>query len=133
AVDQCAGPARPEDVGIDAVATLFRDDNGKLFAEDSFLVQTKAASVRKIEYEGEELDWLRSLKLPFFWLSVELATTTIELWSIIRASGHPNFRSRRSVALCIDERPFDLVGDEMHVWLEKPILRWTPADAATQS
>lgn len=59
---------RPEDVGIDAVATVFRPDNHRLIAEDSFLVQVKAASIRKIQYGGEQLDWLRTLKLPFFWL-----------------------------------------------------------------
>ena len=123
---------RPEDVGIDAVATVFRPDNDRLIAEDSFLVQVKAASIRKIQYGGEQLDWLRTLKLPFFWLSVDLASTTIELWSMIRAAGHSNFRDRKSVTVYFDERPFDISSDEMHVWLEKPILRWTAADAASQ-
>jgi hypothetical protein len=123
---------RPEDVGIDAVATMFRRDKDRLIAEDSFLVQAKAASSRKIRYVGGQLDWLRALKLPFFWLSVDLATTTVELWSTIRAAGHPNFPDRQAVTIYLDERPFDISGDEMHVWLEEPILRWTPADASDE-
>src|SRR5262249_29861352 len=33
----------------------------------------------------------------------------------------------------LDERKFDLSGDEMHVWLSRPILRWTPTDAADRA
>src|SRR6185437_17013963 len=72
---------RPEDVGIDAVTTLFRPENKRLFAEDSFLVQVKAESVRHIKYCGEQLEWLRA-KLPLFWLSLDLANATAELWSM---------------------------------------------------
>ncbi len=70
---------RQEDIGFDAVATLFRADKDRLFAEDTFLVQVKASSVRKIEYAGEQLDWLRKLNLPIFWLSVDLANSNFEM------------------------------------------------------
>jgi len=37
---------RPEDIGLDAIATLLRLDNdGNFYAEDSFVVQLKADSV----------------------------------------------------------------------------------------
>jgi hypothetical protein len=121
---------RPEDVGVDAVATLTRREGRRLFAEDSFLVQVKSASVRKIRFKGKELDWLRALRLPFFFLSVDLAATSLELRSIIHAASHSNFRDRGSVTMYLDETKFDLKGDEMFVWLGPPILRWTPADAA---
>jgi hypothetical protein len=121
---------RTEDIGIDAVATLFRRETHRLIAEGSFLVQAKAASVRKIEYKGEALDWLRTLSLPMFWMSVKLATTTVELWSMAMATTHPNFRNRKSVTMYLDDHKFDLDCDEMHVWLGHPILRWTPTDAA---
>jgi hypothetical protein len=121
---------RPEDVGFDAVATLTRRDGRRLFAEDSFLVQVKAASVRTIEFKGKALDWLRALKLPLLLLSVDMATTTLELRSFARAFTHPNYRDRTGVTFFLDETPFDLPGEEMRVWLGPPLLRWTPADAA---
>ena len=120
---------RPEDVGIDAVAILFRREIHRLIAEDSFLVQVKAASVRSIKYEAEELQWLRALTLPFYWMSVDLATTTVELWSMINASNHPNYQDWKSLTLYLDATASASTIDEAHVWLEKPILRWTPAQA----
>lgn len=121
---------RSEDAGVDGIATLFRRSGRKLVAEDSFLVQVKAASQRTLKFEGESLEWLRSLRLPYYVLSVDLATTTMELRSIVRASQHPNYRDRESVTMNLDETPFKLADEEMHVWLREPILRWTPADAA---
>jgi hypothetical protein len=123
---------RPEDVGVDAVATLFKREGRRLLAEDSFLVQVKSASVRAIEFEGDALNWLRNLKLPFCFLSVDLRNTVLELRSVINASGHPNYRDRKKITMFLDETPFDLVGDEMQVYLGPPILRWTPADAADE-
>jgi hypothetical protein len=121
---------RPEDVGVDAVATLIKRNGRQLLAEQSFLVQVKSSSVRAIEFREGSLDWLRSLALPFFLLSVDLTTTTLELRSIVNASSHPNYRDRKVVTLYLDETPFDLSGDRMGVWLGPPILRWTPAEAA---
>jgi hypothetical protein len=120
---------RQEDVGVDAVATLTRREDGRrLVAEDSFLVQVKAASVRSMPFEGESLEWLRALRLPLYLLSVDLATTTLELRTLSRASSHPNFRDRKSVTLFLDETPFTISGENMHVWLGPPILTWKPAD-----
>lgn len=40
-----ADVARPEDVGIDAIATLLRrDEDGNSYAEEGFLVQLKSSS-----------------------------------------------------------------------------------------
>src|SRR5208282_5102428 len=105
---------RTEDIGIDAVATLFRRETDKLFAEGSFLVQVKAVSRRKIEYTGEQMDWLRALTLPFYWMSVDLASTTVELWSMSHATVHPNFRDWKAVTLCLDETASKTSG---YVWL----------------
>jgi hypothetical protein len=50
---------RTEDIGLDAIATLLRLDNdGNLYAEDSFVVQLKADSVTSIQYQDHELEWL---------------------------------------------------------------------------
>ncbi|HMP03771.1 MAG TPA: hypothetical protein PKC45_14835 [Gemmatales bacterium] len=124
---------RSEDVGADAIATLVQRRGRRLLAEESFLVQVKAASVRIIEFRGEALDWLRALRLPLYLLSVDLATPTLELRSTVRASGRLNYADRTSVTMYFDERPFDMPGDDMHVWLGPPILRWTPADAADRA
>lgn len=121
---------RTEDVGADAVATLTKREGRRLIAEDSFLVQVKAASVRKLEFKDESLSWLRALRLPFYLLSVDLATSTLELRSIINACGHTDYPDCTSVTMYLEDTPFDLTDWEMHVWLGQPILRWIPTDAA---
>src|SRR4051812_47864665 len=72
---------RTEDVGLDGVATLLRDDGeGMLIAEDSFYVQFKSASVRTIAYKDQEAKWLRELKLPLFIGSVDRNAARISLF-----------------------------------------------------
>lgn len=124
---------RPEDVGVDAVATLFSRVGRGLIAEDSFLVQVKAASARTIEFKATSLDWIRALRLPYYLISVDLATSTVDLHSTIHATGHANFRDLKSVTMHLDETPFSLVDWEMHVFLGAPILRWKPADCADKA
>lgn len=78
---------RPEDFGLDGVATLLReDDSGLLYAEDSFYVQFKSASVKSIPYEGHEADWLQNLKLPLFIGSASMADGTLSLYPTVRLS-----------------------------------------------
>lgn len=121
---------RPEDVGADAVATLIRQEGRRLFAEDSFLVQSKAASVRSLGFKEEHVNWFRSLTMPYYLLSVDLATTTCELRTTIRVTGHPNFGSLKTITMYLDSTDFKITCDDMHVWLGPPILRWQAADAA---
>ncbi len=72
---------RPEDVGIDAVATLFRLEGDLLVAEDSFYVQLKSSSEKSIRYKtATQVAWLQGLKLPFMIGSVDKATATIALF-----------------------------------------------------
>jgi len=49
---------RTEDTGVDAVCTLLKPAGQFLIAEDSFLVQIKAASVRVVEFRGDTYGWL---------------------------------------------------------------------------
>jgi hypothetical protein len=123
---------RPEDVGVDAVATLFRREGRALLAEDSFFVQIKTASVRTVVFEGDELNWLRMLKLPIFFLSVNVEQASLELRSIARAMEHPNFFDRRCIEMQFD-RPTsafpDITNDKLVVWLGPPILQWKFSDA----
>src|SRR5256885_10736823 len=73
-----ADVTRPEDVGLDAIATLLRrDSDGNCYAEDSFLVQLKADSVRTLRYRDHQLDWLVSQMQPLFIGLVSLANSQI--------------------------------------------------------
>ncbi len=83
---RCAAVAhvpQTDDVGIDAVATLFRRHcSRKLLAEQAFYVQFKAASVRTIDYRDEvEVRWLKELQLPFFVGSVSVEDASMSLYT----------------------------------------------------
>src|SRR5436305_1267738 len=70
--------ARPEDVGLDAVANLLRRDaDGNCYAEDSFLLQLKAESVTSLEYKDHELTWFLGQTQPMFIGRVSLARSEI--------------------------------------------------------
>lgn len=78
---------RPEDVGIDAIATLLREGPDRmLVAENSFYVQLKKSGERKISYAGEAIRWLKALKLPFFVGIVRLEDAAIDLYGTHRLS-----------------------------------------------
>ncbi len=80
-----ASVPRPEDTGIDAVATLLRKDpKNLLIAENSFFVQLKSYSGRTVEYANHEVDWVKNLKLPFFIGSVCKEQASIDLYSTHR-------------------------------------------------
>src|SRR5262245_14941644 len=96
---------RPDDFGFDAVATLFRREKRLLYAERSFLVQVKAASVRKIKYAGHEFDWFRNLELPLYFLKIDMRTCTVTLFAPSWATRHPNFRTRKEVSLSFNDDP----------------------------
>src|SRR5436190_24236421 len=71
---------RPEDVGLDAIATLLRpDDDDNYYADDSFVVQLKSASATSIKYKGHELQWLIGQSQPMFIGLVSLADSEISL------------------------------------------------------
>ncbi len=75
---------RPEDVGVDVVATLLREDGDFLVAEDSFFVQLKS-SQRTITYSAEEIAWIRQLKLPFYIAFVDRRRAKITLFAALDA------------------------------------------------
>lgn len=73
---------RTEDMGVDVVATLLRREGARrLIADDAFYVQIKAVSVKKIKYKHAEIDWLRSLELPFFIASVDVRAGEVHLFA----------------------------------------------------
>jgi hypothetical protein len=72
---------RPEDFGLDCVATLLRRDDGCFYAEGSFYVQFKTAGKSRWTFKGHEVEWLKNLKLPFFLAAVDKLTSEVSLYS----------------------------------------------------
>ena len=75
---------RSEDVGVDAVLTLLERDGGLLHARESCLIQIKSRSSGGPKFEGERLAWLRSLRLPLFYVLVDLKKLRIAIYALHR-------------------------------------------------
>lgn len=126
---------RTEDVGVDIVATLLRQEgNRRLIAEDAFYVQLKSASVTEVRYEDDEIQWLKSLELPFFIGSVDIRANTMRLFA-----SHELLRFRSDPVLQQDVtklRVFLEAGSpvgfdaprERRLHFGPPILQWTLSD-----
>lgn len=134
---------RPEDVGIDAVANLLRNDpDGNCYAEDGFLVQFKSISTESIEYSGHELEWFLSQSLPLFLGLADLKSGQLSLYSTIYV--HQAVLSMHASHVVIRFGPSGLPpfvagatethwkgegnGDVVTVWLGSPILQWSLAN-----
>jgi len=138
---------RPEDVGLDAIATLLRrDEDGNCYAEDSFLVQLKSESVTSIDYEGHELEWLVGQTQPMFIGLVSLADARISLYSTIFVNHAVLALHAKKVTIRfgVSEIPGFLRGqkwlpwtmagaDTATVWLGVPVLQWALSDLANKS
>lgn len=77
---------RTEDVGLDVVATLLRQDGPyRVIAENSFYVQLKAQSTRVIKFTtAEQVKWLKELELPLMIGSIDLSRGAIDLFACHR-------------------------------------------------
>lgn len=124
--------ARQEDVGIDAVCTLLReDDDGLLYAEDSFYVQFKSASDRVLVYKGHEKKWLQSLRLPLFIGSVNRKHATMELYSTHRLSHLWLEKESQELHLHLDRTQEHPSPSGVRIAnIGPPLLRWTITDLA---
>src|SRR5262245_57960426 len=123
----------PEDVGLDAVATLLRPEGGRrLIPEDPFYVQLKASSVRTIPYANvDAARWVVNLDLPFFVGSVRLNDSAIDLYpthNLYKVLPHPGLKEVHIDLDCTAE----LAGtpEVAHVWTGPPLLSWSTADLA---
>jgi hypothetical protein len=137
-----ADVARPEDIGLDAIATLLRPDkDGNCYAEDSFLVQLKAASVTSIQYKGKELEWFVSQTQPLFIGLVSLAASQISLYPtlFVNHAVLSLHAKNATIRFGASQLPPFFHGqkwgpwkDEAHegatVWLGAPLLQWTLSD-----
>lgn len=113
---------RPEDVGIDAVATLLRREDKMFYAEDSFFVQIKGSSVRKIKYADHEVKWLKNLELPLFIDSVDNTAGTVELFSTHQLSQIFIEGPYDQVELFLDPKVNVKTGRGCHIG--PPVLKW---------
>jgi hypothetical protein len=123
---------RPEDVGIDAVATLLRDGpEDTLIAENSFYVQFNSSGYRKVTYSGHEVRWLESLKLPFFLGSVRKEDSVLDLYATHRLSQVMLEMSHKEVHLFLDTQDEGKSGpDKRFVNIGPPLLSWSIRDFA---
>lgn len=127
-----------EDVGVDAVCTLLRVEGPRLYAEESFAVQIKSASDRRVYYNAEQERWFRTLNLPLFLASVSLREGVVELYSTeIAHKDPPQFNVGLILSLDppdddkVTEPPYESLsdGNVPCFWLGPPILRTTLMDA----
>lgn len=125
---------RPEDFGlVDAVATLLRRDGRFLYADDSFLIQFKSRTEKRVEFLGDRFQALLRQELPFFIGHVDLATGTIALHNVGVALTHPNVLDMRGLVLHLDRtKPCEQAG-VLHAGPAEPALRFTVAQLADDS
>ena len=90
-----------DDIGIDAVATLLREEKGLLYAENTFFAQIKSKSVSEILYEGNELDWLINQDLPLFIISIDKEEDDIKIYTTNPAYQIITFRAYNKLKLAL--------------------------------
>lgn len=139
--------SRPEDVGLDAIATLLRSDqDGNCYAEDTFVVQLKkcgSPKKLKLKYSGHQVEWLVGQTLPLFIGLVSPGESQISLYPTLfinhavmmlhakkvtvrfGCSGLPSLFSGQESSPWKGDS-----GDGAIVWLGKPLVQWTLGDFA---
>lgn len=126
---------RPQDVGIDAIATLLNRANSvRLIAEDSFFVQLKSQSVDTITFEGDQLTWFRQLEIPFFVGIISEPPQSISLYTSHSASSALLENDYESITLhweTEDHPPFRQGHRDVN--LGAPVLRWSVAESGDPS
>ena len=116
---------RPEDFGIDAVATLLRRVGNDLFAEASFYVQLKSESVKEVVFEGDDVRWLRNLKLPLFFGIVSKRTGSLSLHPCHRLSQILLEMDYQRIVVTLGDSHKEEAEGERRIRLGDPILRWS--------
>ncbi len=118
---------RQEDIGIDAIATLLRQENGMLYAENTFYVQFKSSRIPNIRFEGKAVTWLKNLKLPLFIGSV--GETSIELLCTHALSRIFAETDHTIIQLNFGGTPeTDAPPSERYVSIDPPVLTWSVED-----
>ena len=121
---------REEDLGADAVVTLFRPEGRLLFSTESFFVQLKSSKETEILFDSENVEWLRLLGLPFFIGLVDGESTSIQLYStnclyefFAIDQAYTSITVKFGKGVTEDNSPKELV-----VYLREPILEWALKD-----
>ncbi|KPM47608.1 hypothetical protein [Jiulongibacter sediminis] len=122
-----ANVPREEDYGIDFIGTLLRK-NGRVYsAEDSFIAQVKVNTSPVFSFEGEGVDWLKNLKLPYFPITVNVEENSVSVYSLNQWH-HPIFTSiLTKYNFCVTGEFYEGDGhDDFN--LGDPIMKWTIQD-----
>lgn len=121
---------REEDVGLDAIVTLFRPEGKLLFTQESFYVQLKSSNTSEIAFDREDIEWLRLIALPFFVGLVDGENSVVRLYStnclyefFMIDEQYKSIILRFGEGVTADGSPNDLI-----VYLSAPILEWSTAD-----
>lgn len=123
---------RSEDIGVDVICMLLRPDGAMQYAEDSFYVQIKSASISEITYQDDAYIWLCKLLLPIFIARVNLVAAQIEIFSMQRVFTRAQ-RSSKGVKVYLGECAEDLSQDICLISLGQPILQWKFSEIAAES
>ena len=120
---------RTEDVGIDVVATLIRRDGNVGIAESPLYVSLKSTSVRSVRFtDATQVQWIKSLDLPFFIGSVERTTGKIELFCChMLTQVQIETVPCNSIELFLDEDDLKTKqppADGRHLFIGPPVLSW---------
>jgi hypothetical protein len=120
---------RQEDFGLaDAVATLLRSEGRFWYAEDSFLVQFKSRTEKKLTLKGPVfVRWLAQDHSVFVG-RVNLVEDTIELFTLGTALLDRRVHEARSLVLWLMKGKEGLHDGVLHLKLVKPILKLSVAD-----
>ncbi len=120
---------RQEDFGLaDAVATLLRPEGRFWYAEDSFLVQFKSRTEKKVTLERPVFERWLAQDLSILVGRVNLIENTIELFTVGAALFDRRVHEATGLVLWLMDGEEGLRDGVLHLRLEKPILRWSAAD-----
>lgn len=120
-----------EDLGIDAFATLLRQEGRRLDADGTFAVQFKARSERTWPLDTDGYRWLRDLRVPLYVASVDVATNSVEVHTTHRLVTRPDADAYTSVRAFLDPVPEAGAKGVLHCGLGPPVLRWTYSEGET--
>ncbi len=120
---------RQEDFGLaDAVATLLRPEGRFWYAEDSFLVQFKSRTEKKVTLKGPIFArWLaQDLSILVGWMN--LLEDTVELFTLGTALFDHRVHETKGLVVWLMKGKEGLQDGVLHLKLKEPILKWSVAD-----
>lgn len=123
---------RPEDFGIDAIATLLRREGRLVYAEDSFLVQFKSRTTDLLTFDSDSLTVLLGHELPVFVGKCDLSASELSLFylgdaiSSVHSSYHGSSIKRMVVHLseADGKNNFNPEDGIYKIHVGPPVLQW---------